>query len=118
MQKVRLLPSLFKDRHDLSRRYVMSLSNANLLQNFYLEAGLKSFLIKDGRKEGSEDGHWGWESPSCQLRGHFLGHWLSAAAHLYAAGDREAKAKADAIVAELAACQIRNGGDAGPSGCG
>jgi hypothetical protein len=32
MQKVRLLPSLFKDRHDLSRRYVMSLSNDNLLR--------------------------------------------------------------------------------------
>ena len=23
--------------------------------------------------------HWGWEAPVCQLRGHFLGHWISAA---------------------------------------
>ncbi len=112
VQKVRLLPGLFKHRHDLSRKYVMSLSNDNLLQNFYLEAGLKGFQMNNGRKEGGEDGHWGWESPSCQLRGHFLGHWLSAAAYLYAAsGDREAKAKADAIVAELAVCQARNGGE-------
>ncbi|RPI24633.1 MAG: hypothetical protein EHM61_16555 [Acidobacteria bacterium] len=112
VQKVRLLPGLFKSRSDLSRKYVMSLSNDNLLQNFYLEAGLKSFLMSNGRKEGGEDGHWGWESPSCQLRGHFLGHWLSAAAYLYASSnDVEAKAKADAIVAELAACQARNGGE-------
>jgi len=112
VQKVKLLPGLFKDRHDLTRKYVMSLSNDNLLQNFYLEAGMKGFTMSNGRKEGGEDGHWGWESPSCQLRGHFLGHWLSAAAYLYAAsGDREAKAKADAIVAELAACQTRNGGE-------
>ncbi|RPJ60563.1 MAG: hypothetical protein EHM23_09960 [Acidobacteria bacterium] len=112
VQKVKLLPGLFKARYDLSRKYVMSLSNENLLQNFYLEAGLKSFLMNNGRKEGGEDGHWGWESPSCQLRGHFLGHWLSAAAWLYASSDdHEAKAKADAVVAELAACQARNGGE-------
>ena len=112
VQKVKLLPGLFKARYDLSRKYVMSLSNDNLLQNFYLEAGLKGFLMTNGRKEGGEDGHWGWESPSCQLRGHFLGHWLSAAAYLYATSDdREAKAKADAVVAELAACQARNGGE-------
>ncbi|RPJ87319.1 MAG: hypothetical protein EHM18_01750, partial [Acidobacteria bacterium] len=50
VQKVKLLPGLFKARYDLSRKYVMSLSNDNLLQNFYLEAGLKSFLMNNGRK--------------------------------------------------------------------
>jgi DUF1680 family protein len=105
-RKVALLPSIFKQRYDLNRAYVMSLSNANLLQNFYLEAALDSFRQKP------EQIHWGWEAPTCQLRGHFLGHWLSAAAGLYAAtGDAEAKAKADAVVSELARCQEANGGE-------
>ena len=45
------------------------------------------------------------------MRGHFTGHFLSASAQLYAsAGDQEAKAKADEIVAELAKCQQKLGG--------
>ncbi|HEU5102140.1 MAG TPA: beta-L-arabinofuranosidase domain-containing protein [Roseiflexaceae bacterium] len=105
-RRVRLLPSMFQERFKLNRAYVMSLQNANLLQNYYLEAALESFRQKP------EDIHWGWEAPTCQLRGHFLGHWLSGAAQIYAAtGDAEAKAKADAIVAELARCQQANGGE-------
>ena len=60
-----------------------------------------------------EDIHWGWESPTCQLRGHFLGHWLSAAA-LYRArtpATRRSSGKADFIVSELARCQQENGGE-------
>jgi DUF1680 family protein len=104
--RVKLLPGLLHDRVELNRAYLMSLSNDNLLQNHYLEAGLASFRQKP------DDIHWGWESPTCQLRGHFLGHWLSAAAHLYAAtGDAEVKAKADTIVRELGRCQQANGGE-------
>jgi DUF1680 family protein len=103
---VRLLPGMLHKRYDLNRAYIMGLSNANLLQNYYLEAALESFRQKP------EHIHWGWEAPTCQLRGHFLGHWLSAAARLfYAAGDGEARAKADAVVAELGRCQEANGGE-------
>jgi uncharacterized protein len=102
----RLLPGLFQDRFDLNRRYLLSLKTENLLQNFYLEAGLWS------PRSRSEEIHWGWESPTCQLRGHFLGHWLSAAAHVAAnTGDQEVKGKADYIVSELARCQKENGGE-------
>jgi DUF1680 family protein len=105
-ERPRLVPSLFQERAALNRRYLMSLASENLLQNYYLEAGL---WATRGRPEGI---HWGWESPTCQLRGHFLGHWLSAAARLSAAtGDAEVKAKADHIVAELARCQAANGGE-------
>jgi DUF1680 family protein len=109
---VRLLPSQFLDRTNLNRCYVMELRNDHLLQNYYLEAGLWS----PRHREGLAQMHGGWETPTCQLRGHFLGHWLSAAARLSAAtGDAEAKAKADAVVAELARCQEENGGEwAGP----
>lgn len=55
--------------------------------------------------------HLGWESPTCQLRGHFLGHWLSAASFLIAENnDMELKAKLDHIIEELARCQQANGG--------
>jgi DUF1680 family protein len=101
-----LQPGLLADRAALNRKYMMSLGNENLLQNYYLEAGLWSTPSRP------EHIHWGWESPTCQLRGHFLGHWLSAAAQLWAAtGDMEVKAKADKIVSELARCQQANGGE-------
>lgn len=106
---VRLLPGLFQQRFGLNRKYLMSLSNENLLQNHYLEAGLWHPRLD---RTNIEDCHWGWESPTCQLRGHFLGHWLSAAARAYAATqDAEVKSKADRIVSELGRCQQENGGE-------
>jgi DUF1680 family protein len=111
-KQVKLLPSPFLHRFNLNRRYVLDLRNDNLLQNYYMEAGL--WGPRD--RAGLDGCHGGWEIPTCQLRGHFLGHWLSAVARLYAAtGDGEAKAKGDAVVAELARCQAENGGEwAGP----
>jgi len=103
--RVALHPGPIWHRFDINRAYLMSLSNANLLQNYYQEAGLWN------PRHLPEECHGGWESPTCQLRGHFLGHWLSAAAKLYAAtGDAEVKAKADHIVSELGRCQRENGG--------
>ena len=85
---------------------MLSLKSSSLLQNHYLEAGLWGPIGKP------EDAHWGWESPTCQIRGEFLGHWLSAAAHIYAStGDQELKGKADFIVSEVARCQTENGGE-------
>ena len=112
--KVSLLPSMFTLRAALNRRYLMSLTNQNLLQNHYLEAGLWHATLRNTPHAGpvpEDDIHWGWESPCSQVRGHFLGHWMSAAAHTVAnTGDAELKAKADFIVAELARCQTENGG--------
>jgi len=106
LRDVKLLPSIFRERFDLNRQYVMSLRNENLLQNHYLQAGLW------GPPRKPEGCHWGWESPTSEVRGHFLGHWLSAAARIYrATDDTEIKAKADRIVAELARCQQENGGE-------
>ena len=103
---VKLLPGLFQQRLELNRAYLLSLKTENLLQNHYLEAGLWA------PRERSQDIHWGWEAPTCQIRGHFLGHWLSAAAYLSAnTGDAEIKGKADHIVSELGRCQLENGGE-------
>lgn len=94
-----------KRREKANREYLMSLTSDNLLFNFRLEAGRYSGR---GIPAGA---HEGWESPVCQIRGHFLGHWLSAAAiHYYESGDIELKAKADVIIEELFECQKDNGG--------
>jgi DUF1680 family protein len=115
LSSVKLLPGRFQRRFDLNRRYMLSLRNESLLQNHYLEAGLVQALWRMtgmGQTGAGDEWHWGWESPTCQLRGHFLGHWLSAAASIYAAtGDAEIKAKADRIVSELGRCQQENGGE-------
>ena len=112
--QVKLLDGQFLQRARLNRDYVVSLKNKNLLQNFYQEAGLWNpslrFVTPADRAE-AESIHWGWESPTCQVRGHFLGHWLSAAAFISAStGDAEVRGKAETIVSELARIQELNGG--------
>lgn len=107
----RLLPGIFTERAELNRSYLLSLKSQCLLQNFYWEAGIiipGLQVIDDPAKANI---HWGWEAPVCQLRGHFLGHWLSAASVLIATnGDSELKAKLDFIIDELERCQKLNGG--------
>ncbi len=103
--KVSVHDERLKRQEGDNRAYLMELTTRNLLYNYELEAA----ITHDANIPG--DIHGGWESPTCQLRGHFLGHWLSAAAMYYAAtGDREVKAKADVIVDRLAVCQEANGG--------
>ncbi|WP_312149094.1 beta-L-arabinofuranosidase domain-containing protein, partial [Paenibacillus odorifer] len=117
--RVRLLSGPLKKRFDLNKQYIMSLTHENLLRNFYLESGLWSYSGNGGTTsatttslDGPEQWHWGWESPTCELRGHIMGHWLSAAAHVYVQTDDPlVKAKADYIVSELARCQEANGGE-------
>lgn len=103
--KVKISSDELRRRELANREYLMKLTSENLLMNYKLEAG------RFTEREVPADAHTGWESPVCQLRGHFLGHWLSAAAIRYdATGDREIKAKADNIIDELAECQKDNGG--------
>ena len=110
-QSVRLLPGLFKDRYELNRKYMMMLEPQKLLQNFYAEAGLnKEYMV--GKDGDLSQLYWGWESPMGQLRGHFLGHYLSACAYMWAeTGDEAIRQRADFIVDELARCQQINGGE-------
>ena len=71
-------------REQRNRKYMMDLKSENLLLNYNLEAGRYTAAFFP------EGIHGGWEAQTCQLRGHFLGHWLSAAAMRYhASGDGE-----------------------------
>ncbi len=111
-KNVHLLPGLFRERYDINRNYLLSLSNQGLLQNFYLEAGIIIPGLQVIPKPEEAELHWGWDAPTCQLRGHFLGHWLSAAAMICSQEkDYELKAKLDTIIDELLKCQGLNGGE-------
>ena len=91
-----------------NKKYLLSLDSDKLLLNYRLEAGRPT----ENYGALPKDIHGGWEFPTCQLRGHFLGHWLSAAALEYdRTGDRELLGKAQNIVDELELCQIDNGGE-------
>jgi DUF1680 family protein len=113
MAQVRLLPgSIFHDAQEWNRGYMSRLAADRLLYNFRVNAGLPV-----GSSEGCPGGGGGnWERPAdgpgaSELRGHFTGHFLSASANLWAStGDRDAKAKGDEMVAELAKCQQKLGG--------
>lgn len=107
MTQVRLLPGIYRDAQEWNRGYMARLNADRLLYNFRANAGLPP---------GSAEPLGGWEQKdnsqrSSELRGHFTGHFLSASALLYAStGDKEAKSKADYMVAELAKCQEKLGG--------
>lgn len=102
---------LFHNRIDINKSYLKELDDTALLQNYYFEAG----IIIPGMMTVSEPEktnlHWGWEAPTCQLRGHFLGHYMSAAAAVIAnEKDEILEAKLRHIVSELRRCQLANGG--------
>jgi len=111
MTQVRLLPSMFLEAAEWNRGYMNRLPADRLLHSFRLNAGLPSNAEPLG----------GWETyvaptpgvrrnSEGELRGHFAGHFLSASAQLYASrSDKEAEAKADYMVAELAKCQQKLG---------
>jgi DUF1680 family protein len=96
LQNVRLLDGPFKQAMNLDQEYLLSLDPDRLLHNFRVNAGLPSSAAPLG----------GWEAPDVELRGHTVGHYLSALALMYAAtDDSRFKARADAMVGELAKIQ-------------
>ena len=107
MTQVRVTGGVYKEAEEWNRGYMSRLPADRLLYNFRQNAGLD---LKGAEPLG------GWEAPNdgkrgTELRGHFTGHFLSASANLYASvGDKEAKAKADYMVAEMAKVQEKLGG--------
>ena len=96
MPQVRLLAGPCKQAADYNRAYTMRIAPDRLLHTFRLNAGLASSAQALG----------GWEEPRGELRGHAMGHYLSACAlRAASAGDTEMKARGDEIVGELARCQ-------------
>lgn len=100
MPEVRLLPSFWKDTMELNRSFLYSLPNERLAHNFRVTAGIAS----------DADPLGGWEAPDCELRGHYVGHYLSSCALMHAStGDQFIATKANDLVAMLAECQAKDG---------
>src|SRR6478752_3859430 len=72
---VHLLDGPLKDKVDANRKYILSLDADRLLHVFRLNAKLPTTAQPLG----------GWEKPDCELRGHFVGHYLSGCALMYQA---------------------------------
>ena len=116
INEVSVSEGLFRKRMDVNKEYLKELDDTSLLQNYYFEAGIIIPGMMTLEDPVNAKLHWGWEAPSCQLRGHFLGHYMSAAAAIVANdGDEILSAKLCHIVSELRRCQELNGGKwAGP----
>src|SRR5437764_15283090 len=92
LSAVRLLDGPFKSAQELDRKYLLSLDPDRLLHTFRVNAGLPSTAEPLG----------GWEAPSIDLRGHFVGHYISACALMYqSTGDAQFGQRVDYLVAEL-----------------
>lgn len=96
LEDVRLLDGPYRDAMIRDQQYLLSLDQERLLHNFRVTAGLPSHAQPLG----------GWEAPDTELRGHAVGHYLSAVSIMYAStGDDRFKARTDALVAEFAKVQ-------------
>jgi len=111
-----LLPGTYDRRRRVNRSYLVALEERALVQNHLLEAGIgdQGWHLKPSSTPGVERGwgwHWGWETPGAQLRGHFLGHWLSAAAREVAVtGDPVLRGKLEVVLDLLEHCQDEGDG--------
>jgi len=93
---VRLLDGPFREAMVRDQKFLLGIDRDRLLHNFRLNAGLPS----------SAEPYGGWEAPDVELRGHSLGHFLTACALMYAStGDSRFKDRVNAVVAELAKVQ-------------
>ncbi|XP_052199692.1 uncharacterized protein LOC127806435 isoform X1 [Diospyros lotus] len=80
--------------------YLLLLDVDSLVWSFRKTAGLET----PGKPYG------GWEDPTCELRGHFVGHYLSASAQMWASTHNDTlKKKMTAVVSALSACQDKMG---------
>ncbi len=96
LQDVKLLDGPFRDAMIRDQEYLLSLDQNRLLHNFRVTAGLPS----------TADPLGGWEAPDVELRGHAVGHYLSAVSIMYAStGDDRFKQRADSLVSEFAKIQ-------------
>ncbi|GAB3573719.1 glycoside hydrolase family 127 protein [Spirosoma luteolum] len=98
LQAVKLTDGPFKNAQDVDLRYILALDPDKLLAPYRIDAGLPLKAPRYGN----------WESAG--LDGHIGGHYLSALAMMYAStGQPELKKRLDYMIAELAACQAKNG---------
>lgn len=93
---VRLLDGPFKSAMEVDQRWMKEADVDRFLHNFRVTAGVRTGAQPFG----------GWESLDCELRGHSLGHFLTALAEMYAStADDQYRKKGANLVKGLAECQ-------------
>lgn len=97
-----LSESWIKQRESVNTKNIYQFEPDRLLHNFRINAGIES---KAKPLEG-------WESPGVGLRGHFVGHYLSACALLLEkTGDALLQKRVEYMVDVLSDCQQKLGGE-------
>lgn len=103
MSQVRLEESRWRDNMVRDSAWMCSFTTQQLLHSMRTTAGVYSAY------EGGYDAFpkmGGWESLDCDLRGHAVGHLLSAFAYMYAGtGEEIFRLKGDSIVQGIRECQ-------------
>ncbi len=93
---VQLLDGPIRNCRDRNSQYLLSLEPQRLLHHFRTQAGISSNAVPLE----------GWEAPTCGLRGHFVGHYLSACAIGWAdTQDQRLKERVQCMLDGLAECQ-------------
>ncbi|MDR3593739.1 beta-L-arabinofuranosidase domain-containing protein [Clostridium sp.] len=100
LDKVSLSDNRFAFRRKLVKKYIEDFDVNRLMHTFRINANIKSFADPLG----------GWEAEDCGLRGHFVGHYLSACSR-FAFSDKctYLRSKANEIVDILEMCAKPNG---------
>ncbi|KAL8125129.1 uncharacterized protein LOC141720111 isoform X1 [Apium graveolens] len=101
LKDVRLEPnSIHGHAQQTNLEYLLLLDVDRLVWSFRNTAGLSTPGVAYG----------GWEAPDCELRGHFVGHYLSASALMWASTHNDTlKKKMFAVVSALHDCQNNMG---------
>lgn len=102
--------SRWRKNQRLDSAWICSLATSRLLHSFRTTAG--AWTANEGGYSGRQvvDKLGGWESLDCDLRGHSVGHLLSAYALMYANTHAEIfKLKGDSLVKGLRECQEMTG---------
>ena len=98
LTQVKLLYGPFKHAQALNEQYLLSLEPARLLHTFRLTSGLPTSATPYG----------GWEAPTCEVRGHAVGHYLSGCALAYqGSGNEQLRERSAQVVAGMGECQAK-----------
>lgn len=100
LDKVKLNDKYFAFRRELVKKYIVEFDINRLMHTFRINAGISSDAVPLG----------GWEAVDCDLRGHFVGHFLSACSKFaYEDKNEFLKSKANNIVDIMEMCTKPNG---------
>lgn len=101
LKDVKIISGEFKYRRDKTKEYLKELQIDSLLYNFRIVANRDT---KNSKPYG------GWEAPEVGIRGHFVGHYISACSKFaYGDNDEEFKTIVNNFIYELKKCQLDNG---------